>query len=60
MRGRRGLVQDVVKDEGVNRSRRRHVGGIDAIYCEISFTAPTATAQRCDVLCWQFNTDLHY
>lgn len=53
MRGRRGLIQDVVKDEGVNRSRRRHVGGTNAIYCEISFTASTATAQRYDVLCWQ-------
>lgn len=53
MRGEKGLVQDVVKDEEVNRSRQRQVGDNDAIYCEISFKAPTTRAQWCDMLCWK-------
>lgn len=50
----------MVKDEDVNRSRQRQVGGTDAIYCEISFTALTTTAQWVWCALLAVNMDLDY
>lgn len=50
----------MVKDEDENRSRQRQVGGTDAIYCEISFTALPTKAQWVQCALLAVNMDLHY
>lgn len=48
------MIQDVVRDDGANRSQGEGMSGVLVQFTEISFTAPFAAAERCDILCLQW------